>query len=118
MLVEHFFAIEVKGKEPITMSNPPKVWTDELKGLCEELVGDGLAEVERLRSAGYSMGYGNVRIHGHCKVKLTCNQDAETIKRASDIASYIVDDTIFQEDAQVMQEFLEHHRKAGVVDSQ
>lgn len=75
----------------------------------EALIGDGKASIERSRSIKFSVGYGNISIHSTCGVRLTCNQDEDTLRRATDIATSICDRVVFEQDTEVMKEFLEHY---------
>lgn len=59
------------------------------------LLGDGNASVTVRRDIG-EMSYGN---GGRCSVSITirCNQDTETIKRASHWASYLAESVVYEE---------------------
>lgn len=111
MEVDHSFTVEQNGELVVAMTKVNL--SEELKGLCEEVVGNGLAEVDRSRSSGFSIKFGAIRINSHCRVKLTCNQDVETIEKAASIASYIVDKVVFQDDAQIMEDYLKHCDSGG-----
>jgi hypothetical protein len=114
MHIAHTLLIQQEGQEDYVVTEISKELVEEVGELCEEVLGNGKAQVNRSRSTGYSMNFGSVRIQSHCSITLSCNQDVATIAQAAEVISHIVDKVVFEDDAQVMQDYLEHHRRLAV----
>jgi hypothetical protein len=109
MKIKHHIEITIKGKEPFVLPQEIPKWVEELKGHVESLVGDGKAQISRSRQFGLATDFSRVKVSGHFGVTLTCNQDIETMKMAADLAGYIADTIVFEEDYETMTNVLRHY---------
>jgi hypothetical protein len=76
----------------------------------EEILGDCNASVSRTRTVKFAVPdtFGT-SVSSSCTVSLTCNQDTETIKKASQYCKRAVKH-LLKEDMQEMAEFIEEMR--------
>lgn len=100
--------IKVKNKQPITRN--------ERRGTLkvDVLLGDQKAAVTRGRTIKRSIPFGEASISATCNVYLTCNQDVETIKRASQAAMDIAMDVLREQDAPDMEAFINQSMKMSI----
>lgn len=68
--------------------------------------GDGAAQVERGRQLRLALPFGAAAITSTCDVRLTCNQDKATVKRAAKAAMKLVD-AVLEDDLDDMERFLD-----------
>lgn len=67
--------------------------------------GDGAAQVERGRQLRLSLPYGAASITSTCEIRLTCDQDRATVKKAAKAAMKMVD-SILEDDLDDMEKFI------------